>query len=340
MRFREYLSDRRYPVLFWAAAVGAAEGVMLLFGSPGALQVFLLAIWTGAGAGILGYDYGRKREFYEELRERLGQLDEKYLVIEMLREPRFLEGRILYRSYVDILKSMNDEIERHERISSAFRSYVETWIHEIKIPIAGAKLILHNNPGESSRKLKEQLGKVEAYVEQVLYYIRSEVPQNDYSIGKYPLRELAESAVRENRDSLIDDCRAVMHVLGDCKAIDREMEAVRSEMEVTTGLIQKLIDENATRKMDQNDYRKRYDGYVSRYAALESRMDSLEKERKEREFKYDIFSGFLFELGEIHELPLAFDDRLFYQLVDFATVYSDGRVVFTFRNGTEITTEM
>ena len=119
---------------------------------------------------------------------------------------------------------------------------------------------------------------------------------------------------------------------------DREMDEVRNEMEVTTGLIQKLIDENATRKMDQNDYRKRYDGYVSRYAALESRMDSLEQERKEREFKYDIFSGFLFELGEIHELPLAFDDRLFYQLVDYATVYSDGRVVFTFRNGTEITT--
>ena len=31
-------------------------------------------------------------------------------------------------------------------------------------------------------------------------------------------------------------------------------------------------------------------------------MDSLEQERKEREFKYDIFSGFLFELGEIHEM--------------------------------------
>ena len=150
----------------------------------------------------------------------------------------------------------------------------------------------------------------------------------------------ALSSLMENRDSLIDDCRAVMHVLGDCKAIDREMEEVRSEMEVTTGLIQKLIDENATRKMDQNDYRKRYDGYVSRYAALESRMDCLEKKRKEREFKYDIFSGFLFELGEIHELPLAFDDRLFYQLVDYATVYSDGRVLFTFRNGTEITAEM
>ena len=47
MRFREYLRDRRYPVLFWTAAMGVSEGVMLLFGSTGALQVFLLAIWAG-----------------------------------------------------------------------------------------------------------------------------------------------------------------------------------------------------------------------------------------------------------------------------------------------------
>lgn len=150
----------------------------------------------------------------------------------------------------------------------------------------------------------------------------------------------ALSTLMENRDAIIDDCREVMHILGDCTAIDRETEEVGSEIEVITGLIQKLVDENATRKMDQHDYRKRYDGYVNRYAALESRLDSLKKEREAREFKHSIFSGFLFELGEIHELPLAFSDRLFRQMVDFATVHSDGRVVFTFRNGTEITTKL
>ena len=70
------------------------------------------------------------------------------------------------------------------------------------------------------------------------------------------------------------------------------------EMEVTAGLIQKLVDENATRKLDQHDYRKKYDGYASRYAALESRMDSLEKERERKEIQYDIFSGFLAGLSE------------------------------------------
>lgn len=144
----------------------------------------------------------------------------------------------------------------------------------------------------------------------------------------------------ENREEIIGDCRAVMEALADCGSIDAEMEAVSDEMEVTAGLIQKLVDENATRKLDQHDYRKKYDGYASRYAALESRLDSLEKERERKEIQYDLFSGFLVGLGETEELPVDFNEKLFHRLVDYATVYPDGRVVFTFRNGVEVGTEI
>ncbi len=122
--------------------------------------------------------------------------------------------------------------------------------------------------------------------------------------------------------------------------IPAELKTVNSEMEVTAGLIQKLVDENATRKPDQHDYRKKYDGYASRYAALESRMDSLEKERERKGIQYDIFRGFLAGLGETGELPVDFDERLFHRLVDYATVYSDGWVVFTFRKGVKVSTEI
>jgi len=37
---------------------------------------------------------------------------------------------------------------------------------------------------------------------------------------------------------------------------------------------------------------------------------------------------------------LEFDTKLFHSLVDYATVYHDGRMVFTFRNGTEIETKI
>ena len=144
----------------------------------------------------------------------------------------------------------------------------------------------------------------------------------------------------ENREEIIGDCRAVMEALAECGSIDAEMEAVSDEMEVTAGLIQKLVDENATRKLDQHDYRKKYDGYASRYAALESRLESLEKERERKEIQYDIFSGFLAGLSETEELTVDFNGKLFHRLVDYATVYPDGRVVFAFRNGVEISTKI
>lgn len=125
-----------------------------------------------------------------------------------------------------------------------------------------------------------------------------------------------------------------MDVLGDCVTIEKEMESASSEMEVVTG----LIVENATQKLNQNDYRRKYEGYVNKYAALESRMDSLKKDWESREIKFDIFSRFLFELSELEELPLEFDVKRFHSLVDYATVYHDGRIVFQFRNGTEIET--
>ena len=40
----------------------------------------------------------------------------------------------------------------------------------------------------------------------------------------------------------------------------------------------------------------------------------------------------------VKELPMDFNEKLFHRLVDYATVHSDGRVVFTFRNGVEVST--
>ncbi|MBD5498414.1 MAG: hypothetical protein HDR11_11715 [Lachnospiraceae bacterium] len=73
---------------------------------------------------------------------------------------------------------------------------------------------------------------------------------------------------------------------------------------------------------------------------MESWEDSLEKERERKEIQYDIFSGFIAGLSKKVELPVDFNEKRFHRLVDFATVYSDGRVVFTFRNGVEVSTEI
>lgn len=58
------------------------------------------------------------------------------------------------------------------------------------------------------------------------------------------------------------------------------------------------------------------------------------------ELQNDLFSGFLSGLEEVRELPVDFSEKLFHRLVDYATAYSDGRVVFNFRNVVERSTEI
>ena len=56
--------------------------------------------------------------------------------------------------------------------------------------------------------------------------------------------------------------------------------------------------------------------------------------------QYDLFSGFLSGLEEVRERQVDFSEKLFHRMVDYATVHSDGRVVFTFCNGVEVSTEI
>ena len=45
----------------------------------------------------------------------------------------------------------------------------------------------------------------------------------------------------------------------------------------------------------------------------------------------------LFELGELYDLPMVFKEETWNALVDHVAVHEDGRIVFAFKNGTEVT---
>lgn len=77
------------------------------------------------------------------------------------------------------------------------------WIHEVKLPIASTTLILHNNKPDANKKIKEQINRIENYLEQVLYFVRSENLEKDYLIRIYNLEEIINKVIRKNKDSLL-----------------------------------------------------------------------------------------------------------------------------------------
>ena len=140
----------------------------------------------------------------------------------------------------------------------------------------------------------------------------------------------AVSELMIDREALIDDGRVLHTAFTDFNAIDKEVAEITSEIDVLSGL-------NASTTLDQTEYRSRYDGYIDRYDKAKKRLAALQEQRQLQELKGDILSGFLFELGELYDLPMVFKDETWNALVDHVTVHKGGRVVFTFKNGTEVT---
>lgn len=64
-------------------------------------------------------------------------------------------------------------------------------------------MVIENNKNEITKSIDEELNKIENYVEQALYYARSNTVEKDYCIKKANLKEIANEAIRKNKDILI-----------------------------------------------------------------------------------------------------------------------------------------
>ena len=73
---------------------------------------------------------------------------------------------------------------------------------------------------------------------------------------------------------------------------------------------------------------------------IQKRYTTLTRQREDKQFKADELGGFLFELGELDLLDTEWKDSRFRATVERITVYNDGRLVFTFTNGSEETVMM
>jgi hypothetical protein len=75
---------------------------------------------------------------------------------------------------------------------------------------------------------------------------------------------------------------------------------------------------------------------VERHEKAQNRYDTLQKKRDRGLIQADIMSGFLFAITELDNLQLQFYPPLWHTTVDHVTVYADERLVFHFKNGSEV----
>lgn len=177
------------------------------------------------------WDYFRRRNFYIGLLDILEELDEKYLITEMVSKPGFPDGDILLDILYETDKSMLERINNIEFSTKEFKEYLEMWIHEVKVPLSSLELMNYNESRDFKGQ-KKQIDKLKAYVEQILFYERADAAEKDYIMKRCNLRTLVNKVIKEQKDLIIGN-----HISIEMGDLDRDVVSDSKWLEFMVGQI-------------------------------------------------------------------------------------------------------
>ena len=203
MRMSEYLKDRIFSLMCMFVSMVLLFALLWLIGTATVFVLFAEVVFATAYVASLAYDFIRKRGYYKLLLKSLEQMEEKTLLGELLSHSGFLEGQLLIEVLRRCNKYQNDRIAEARQDTREYREYIESWVHEIKTPITSARLMIENEKNPTTLRINDEIGKIENYVEQALYYARSTDVEKDFKVEKTSLQAITASALKSYSKPLI-----------------------------------------------------------------------------------------------------------------------------------------
>ena len=175
---------------------------LLIFYGVDTLFVVLLVILFISIQGFFQWClYRKKRNASQHIIDLVDGLEETYYIADVLPKPKEFQNEAYYYAIKKACKSMNDEISKITEEKQEYQEYVESFAHEIKIPIGALSLTFDNTKNYT---LKKETDKIFQLVEQMLYYARSENTEKDYFVKQLQLDEVIHNVILKFRHSLME----------------------------------------------------------------------------------------------------------------------------------------
>lgn len=136
MKWNDFIKEKIVTCFLLLFGVATIEIFLIAYRVGTFIKIYIPLIILGLYLISILLEYFKKKSFYNHLFTILNELEEKYLVTEIIKTPNFLEGKILKSLLEQIDKSMLENVNRYKYLQEDYKEYIELWIHEIKIPIA------------------------------------------------------------------------------------------------------------------------------------------------------------------------------------------------------------
>lgn len=150
---------------------------------------------------------------------RKKQFNQQAIFYRFLKEPSLEKERELTRTLgvasieevhalAKELRHLRDEVQEANYQSVAYKSFIETWVHEIKTPLSLLHLMLQNRKEEMSPLVYQRLDHVNIsmhdHVERILFFAKIQSVHVDYSLKKVAIFECVEDVLLDLQ-SLVEE---------------------------------------------------------------------------------------------------------------------------------------
>ncbi len=114
MSLKSFIKDKVLTIILLLFGIVTIEIFLLAYPFGNFIKLYIPIVIIGLYVIGLAIEYFTKRNFYRNLSNTIYELDEKYLITEIVKSPDFTEGKILKNLLEQIDKSMVENVNKYK----------------------------------------------------------------------------------------------------------------------------------------------------------------------------------------------------------------------------------
>ena len=205
MKFTKYIKDKIYYILTFSIYIILISIYLKAMETEIPAIIIVIAMSTIFFCAGFIISYLKSNKYLKDIDKMMDNLTEKYLITEIMPKPSRAERLAYYRILKKANKSMLENISIIKQQQKDYKEYIESWVHEIKIPITSVKLLCENNKSDITTKIDEEIEEINNFVEQALFYARMDQVSNDFMIKNINLNNVIKNVLARNKKIMIQN---------------------------------------------------------------------------------------------------------------------------------------
>ncbi len=201
MKFVTFLEEKFSFIIFQIILIAITSGILYLTNIPIYYIILTIILLMTLVIAYLFIVYISNLKKYKKIVALVDHLEEKYLIAEIVKKPLDLENKAYFYALKQASKGMLDKISIMEKDFLDYQEYIESFVHEIKTPIAALSLTFDNN---QDFQLKSEIDKINELTEQILFYARSNNTEKDYFVTELNLEDVVHRVVMKYRHYILN----------------------------------------------------------------------------------------------------------------------------------------